>query len=248
MTPKRTIVVIAAVALGVVAATLSYVYLNNAQQRAYHNAKMVKTYVVVKAVPQTLSGTVAINGGYLEQRSLPAEAVPQAAITDLTTIKDKEAAASYSVGQVVVTSMFVSTTAEAGAFSQSIPAGDVAVTISVDQVHGVAGLAVPGDKVDLLITQGTTESALLQNVPVLAIGEQSATQGTTSSNGSASTTSALNSGFFTFAVKPADAARIALAQQQSLGIYLLLVPPNNPVVSIPSVDVGGILNGPPTSG
>jgi pilus assembly protein CpaB len=248
MTPKRTIVVIAAVALGVVAATLSYVYLNNAQQRAYHNAKMVKTYVVVKAVPQTLNGTDAVNGGYLAQKSLPAEVVPSAAVTDLATIEGKEASSSFSIGQVVVASMFVSPTAEAGAFSQSIPAGDVAVTISVDQVHGVAGLAVPGDKVDLLITQGTTENALLQNVPVLAIGQQSANQGATSSNGSASTTTALTSGFFTFGVKPADAARIALAQQQSLGIYLLLVPPNNPVVPIPSVDVGGILNGPPTSG
>ena len=249
MTPKRTIVVIAAVALGLVAATLSYAYLNNAQQRAYHNAKLVPTYVVVKAVPQTLAANDAISGGYLEQKSLPAEAVPSAAVTDLSTIKGKEAASSYSAGQVVVASMFVSPTAEAGAFSQSIPSGDVAVTISVDQVHGVAGLAVPGDKVDLLITQGTTESALLQNVPVLAIGQQSANQSAPSASGSAPTGSAsLSSGFFTFAVKPSDAARIALAQQQSLGIYLLLVPPNNPVVSIPSVDVGGILNGPPTSG
>ena len=57
MTPKRTIVVAVAVAVGVAASVLSYVFLNNAQQRAYHNAKLVQAYVVVKPVPATLDGT-----------------------------------------------------------------------------------------------------------------------------------------------------------------------------------------------
>jgi pilus assembly protein CpaB len=252
MTPKRTIVVIAAVALGVVAALLSYSYLNNAQQVAYHNAKLVNTYVVAKAVPQTMTGDSALAGGYIEQKSLPTEIVPATAVTDINVIKGKEAASAYSVGQVVVDSMFVNPTVAVaqGSFSQSIPAGDVAVTISVDQVHGVAGLAVPGDKVDLLISQtnasATTESSLLQNVPILAIGQQSASPATNTASAQTTSTATVgaSSGLFTFGVSPSDAARIALAQQESLGIYLLLVPPSNPVVSIPAWGTDNILTGP----
>lgn len=73
MTPKRTIVVAVAVAVGVAASVLSYVFLNNAQERAYHNAKLVEAYVVVKPVPATLSGTNAINQGYIQHKKIPQE-------------------------------------------------------------------------------------------------------------------------------------------------------------------------------
>ncbi|HXP33900.1 MAG TPA: RcpC/CpaB family pilus assembly protein, partial [Acidimicrobiales bacterium] len=116
---------------------------------------------------------------------------------------------------------------------------------------GVAGLPVPGDKVDILVTVGTAENFLLQNVPVLAIGQTSAATAAASGSQSATTTAATSSsssGLFTFAVRPSDAARIALAEQQSMGLYLALVPAANPVVSVPGVDQGSILNGPQASG
>jgi multisubunit Na+/H+ antiporter MnhB subunit len=86
MTPKRTVVVAVAVGVGLVAAILSYVFLNGAQQRAYHNAKLVPAYVITKPVPRALSGADAINGGYIEQRSVPAEFRPSTAITNINNI------------------------------------------------------------------------------------------------------------------------------------------------------------------
>jgi pilus assembly protein CpaB len=247
MKPKRTVVVAAAVGVGLVASVLSYVFLNGAQQRAYHNAKLVPAYVITKPVPRTLSGADAINGGYISQRDIPAEFRPSTAINSLASIEGKEAIAPFSTGQVLVSSMFVSPASAANSFSQQIKAGDVAVTVSVDQVHGVAGLAVPGDNVDLLVSVGNAEQFLLQNVPILAIGQTTA-QG--SAQAGATTTSATNSsGLYTFQVRPSDAQRIALAEQQNLGIYMLLVPPGNPVVVVPpGVDPSAILNGPQTSG
>ncbi|HMK99129.1 MAG TPA: Flp pilus assembly protein CpaB [Acidimicrobiales bacterium] len=247
MTPKRTIVVVAAVAVGIVAAALSYSYLSGAQNRAYKNAKLVSAYVVVKTIPQALTGAAAVNGGYIQTKSMPAEFRPLTAITSPSSIEGKEAASTFQVGQVVVSSMFVSpaVVTEEGAFSNSIPPGDVAVTISVDDVHGVAGLVVPGDHVDILVNNDNTESSLLQNVPVVAIGQESTDQ----TGGSTTTeTSSLNSGLFTFAVSPDNATRIALAQQQDLGIYLLLVPPDNPVVDIGQVAVGNLLSGSQAAG
>jgi Flp pilus assembly protein CpaB len=85
---------------------------------------------------------------------------------------------------------------------------------------------------------------MLQNVPIMAIGQSTAAS---SSSNATTTASTGTSNLYTFSVKPADAQRIALAQQQNLGIYLVLVPPGGPVVSVPGSNLGNILNGPQTS-
>jgi pilus assembly protein CpaB len=244
MTPKRTVVVAVAVAVGVVASVLSYVFLNNAQQNAYHNATLVPAYVVNKPIPRALTGAEAVSDGYVTLKKVPAEFRPSSAITNLDLLSGKEAVAPFSVGQVLVASMFVSPTAAANTFSQTIQPGDVAITISVDQVHGVGGLPEPGDKVDLLINLNNTESSLLQQVSILAIGQSTTANTNTSTQSATATTTATNSsGLFTFQVTPTDAARIALAQQQAMGIYMLLVPPGSGVTSIPSVTPSNILSG-----
>jgi pilus assembly protein CpaB len=253
MTPKRTVVVAVAVAVGVLASVLSYVFLNGAQQRAYHNAKLVPAYVVAKPIPRALTWSEAVSDGYITTKKVPNEFRPSTAVTNLNSLNGKEADAPFSVGQVVVTSMFVSPTAAANTFSQIIPAGDVAVTVSVDQVHGVANLPVPGDKVDLLVDVNNTESSLLQDVSVLAIGQSTTANTNTaaqSATETASTGSTTNptSGLFTFEVTPTDAAKIALAQQQSLGIYMLLTPPGSSVVAIPSVTQSNLLSGSQNAG
>jgi Flp pilus assembly protein CpaB len=245
MTPKRTIVVAIAVVVGVAASVLSYVFLNNAQTRAYHNAKLVQAYVVVKPVPRTLNGTDAINDGYIQHKKIPEEFRPTSAISNLSSIEGKEAVAPFSVGQVLVSSMFESASSTGNSFSQTIPAGDVAVTVSLDQVHGVANFPVAGDKVDLLVNLAGTESVLLQNVSILAIGSVS-TQPTVASSGqTANTVPASNAGgLVTFDVSPTDASKIALSEQNGLGLYMTLLPPNSTQSNIPPVSSGDISSAP----
>ena len=97
MTPKRTIVVAVAVAVGVAASVLSYVFLNNAQQRAYNNAKLVQAYVVVKPVPATLNGSLAISDGYVQVKKIPQEFRPTTAVTKISSIEGKQAVASLAI-------------------------------------------------------------------------------------------------------------------------------------------------------
>jgi pilus assembly protein CpaB len=244
MTPKRTLVVAVAVVVGVAASVLSYVFLNNAQQRAYHNAKLVQAYVVAKPVPQTLNGTDAVNDGYIVNKKIPAEFRPAGAVTKLSAIEGKVAVAPFSVGQVLVTSMFASASSASSNFSQLIPPNDVAISISVDPVHGVAGFPVPGNKVDLFVNVNGAESVLLQNVSILASGTAVPTAITNQSSSSTTTTTtpASSSGLYTFSVSPADSQRIALAEQEGLGLYMVLVPPNNAPVNLPPLTQGNITN------
>jgi len=238
MTPKRTIVVAVAVAVGVAASVLSYVFLNNAQQRAYHNAKLVEAYVVVKPVPASLNGAAAISDGYIQHKKIPQEFRPTSAVTKLSSIDNKQATSSFAVGQVLVTSMFASANSAADTFAATLPAGHVAVTASVDQVHGVAYFPNIGDKVDLMVSLNGAETLLLQNVQIIAVGQNTST--TQAAGTTATSTPTNTSGLYTFMVTPTDAEKIALTEQDGLGLYMTLVPPNNTPVTIPPVNQGNI--------
>ncbi len=248
--PKRALAVGAAVVVGLVAAFAAYSYLHSAQTRAYDNAKLTSAYVVTKPLPQGLAGAQVITGGYVARKQVPAEFRPAGAITNLADIEGTQAVAPIATGQILVAGMFASPSAAQVTFSRAIPAGDVAVTVSVSQVQGVAGLPQPGDHVDIMVTAASTEQYLLQNVPVLAIGTQTAPQsstgtstaaaGTAASASGTTTAPANGSGLFTFAVSPLDAERIAFAEQQGLGIYLALEPPGSKPAAVAPANQGNL--------
>jgi pilus assembly protein CpaB len=113
----------------------------------------------------------------------------------------------------------------------------VAVTISVDQVKGVAGLLVPGDKVDMMVANGPNLQMLFQNVNILFIGSTAAPQA-----GETQAVAPAASNLITFAVPPLAAQKIAQVAQGT-GIYLVLVPPDNQPTPVPPVTPANLFTG-----
>lgn len=231
---KRTLIVAGAVLAAALAAFANYAYLNSVQDRAYEDAELLKVFTVAKDIPKGLPGEQAIVEEFISSDEIPREFRPATALTDLQTIRGKVALVNLSVGQVVVEGMFVDPKVAQVSFSQRIPAGQVAVTVSVDQVRGVAGLLVPGDKVNLLVNVDGSQRFLFQNVNILAIGTSAAPQ-------AGETQAAVNPGsnLITFAVPPEAAAKIVAAGS----LYLTLVPPDNQPVAIPPVNTGNLFGG-----
>ena len=231
---KRTLIVVGAVVAAALAAFANYAYLNSADDRAYENAERLQVFVVAKDVAKGLPGEQALTEEFVESDEIPREFRPATAITDINTIRGKVALNSLSVGQVVVEGMFVDPKAAQVSFSQRIPAGSVAVTVSIGTVEGVAGLLVPGDKVNLLVSDGDARRFLFQNVDILAIGATAAPQ-------AGDPAAAVNPGsnLITFAVPPLAAAKIV----QAGSLYLTLVPPDNQAVPVPPVNAGNLFSG-----
>ena len=226
--PRRKIGVAAAVGVGAVAGVCSLLLLADAQHGATEAARLVPAYVVTKPVPRSIPGTAVAGGGYVTREDVPAALRPASAVTDLRQLDGKESATADAVGQVVVASMFTTPPGSARLtdFARFIPAGDVAVTVSLDPVHGVAHLPVPGDRVDILITDDNEEISLVQGVPIMAIGQ--ATGGST----------AADSNLYTFDVTPTQAIHIVFAQEQNDHLYLLLIRPGDTSVVAQSPIVG----------
>lgn len=265
MRGRRSVIVAVALVLGVVAGGAAYAFLHNVQQRAYNGAKLADVYVASGTIPKGATGAAAVGAGLITKTQIPAKFRPAGTVTDLAAIQGQVATADIPSGQVVVGGLFASPAAVAGTAAQTIPKGDVAITVSVDPVHGVAGLPQPGDQVDILVSlnHGLQEAFLYQNVPVLAVGtalanrptQATATAATTGAGGQAggqagnqaaasAPAPAPSSNLVTFAVPPEAAARIAFAQEGGGGvdgIYLALVPPGNAPVAPPAIGSANVI-------
>jgi pilus assembly protein CpaB len=236
---RRTVIVIVAVVIAALAGIATYSYLNTVQDRANKHAKLVKVFVVKKDIQKGFPGDQAVSQGFVKSDEIPQKFRPATAVTDLNTIKGKVALTTLSANQVLVEGQFVDPRVEQITFSQRIPAGQVAITLNYDQVHAVAGLLVPGDKVDMIITDPRDGQIkfMFQNVNILAIGAQAAPQ--------AGETQQVTpgAGLITFAVPPLAAEKLVLAGASAT---LVLVPPDNQPTVIPPVNATNLLQGPLT--
>jgi pilus assembly protein CpaB len=257
-------ILIAAVVVGAISAFLVFNYVNSADSRARAGAREVDILKVQSDVQKGLSGREAIQQSKIVHAKIPAEFKPQTAITDESIIADKVAVANYTTGQILVDGMFADPIDNQITFAGRIPsdcgsidpatnkpAQCVAVTISVDQVHGVAGVVVPGDLVNMLVLpeggNGSANSAasparvLYQAARVLMVDKTAVPQpgevtqsGTNTATPSGQAQTASNSGLITLEV-PAKAAQL-IASISPGRLYLTLLPPNYTPESLPQQD------------
>jgi pilus assembly protein CpaB len=244
VTNRRTSVLIVALLIGALAAFFAYGYVNSVQDKAYKGARLVRVFTVKKDVEKNLGGDQALDQGLIQADSIPEKFRPGSALTDKNVIRGKVALTKLTAGQVLVDGMFVDPRIAQVTAAKRIPAGQVAVTISVDQVHGVAGLVVPGDKVNIMgVGPDGAQHTLYQNVDVLFIGNTAAPEA-----GSTASVTNPGSSLMTLAV-PQDAAQklVFLASQQSdKQLYFTLVPPDNQPTSVSPANNGNVFSGGPT--
>jgi pilus assembly protein CpaB len=226
--------VLVAAVLAAVAAVATFVYVRGIESRAFDEAELVEVFVASADIPKGTPGEAAAAAGIKASR-IPAKFRPGTALTSLDAIKGKVALSAVSANTVIVDGLFVDPRTAQVTFSQRIPAGNVAITVSVDQVRGVAGLLVPGDKVNILVADSGSQRVLYQNVPIIAIGTTAAPE-----PGETQQVANPGSGLITFAVPPESASRIAFAATQGGGLYLTLVPQDNPSVDIPPINAGNL--------
>jgi pilus assembly protein CpaB len=142
----------------------------------------------------------------------PKDAVPDGAFTSGEELLGPERAETRTVLRTIEPGELVLKSKVTG-FGQNVRVaarvteGKRAFTIPINAVSGVAGLIAPGDRVDILLTRSIDRdlvtSTILQNVLVIATDQTANTE--TSATQVARTA--------TVEVQPAEAAKLALAQQ-----------------------------------
>jgi pilus assembly protein CpaB len=259
---RRTLILIAAVLVGAVAAYALWTYVGGIEDEANDNAERVQIYKIVQDIPKGTFGDEAFAQGFIELDGIAKEYRPATAITQPSQIDGLVAISDLAANQVVVTNQFVTQQDSLSTFSQLLKNNEVAVTISVDQIRGVAGLLVPGDFVNILVTNSAAAEAtsggseqggadvftqpsryLYQKVQILAVGQTRKLEpGETAATNADGTPAATgSSGLITFVV-PADAAQ-RIASVTGSDIYLSLVAKDYQPTAIPPLDVNAGLPG-----
>jgi pilus assembly protein CpaB len=141
-------VAIAAV-LALVGVLVLVLWAQNADERAYEGAQL-KTVVQVTE-PVKVGTKVAELTSAFEQTKLPADAIPEGAVTDLAKVANLTVLTSLEPGEVLLRSRLGVPGAKSGAAS-AVPEGMQEISVAVDTQHGVGGVIKAGDRVGFIAT------------------------------------------------------------------------------------------------
>lgn len=172
--PKAVIIVgILAIAIAAAAAYFLYDYLRMQEKRV---SEAVATEQIVVANKEIHIGST-INERQLRTTNWPKASLPEGAISQKNMVVGRIALQTIVAGDAVTESKLVPKEGPAGVMTYKIPEGHRAMTVGVDQVAGVAGFVNPGNMVDVVLTvtppgkNQTLSKIVLQNIPILAIGQ-----------------------------------------------------------------------------
>jgi pilus assembly protein CpaB len=97
----------------------------------------------------------------------PAASVPEGAITDLKALENRVVRANIGKGEPILETK-LAPAGTMGGLSAVVAAGKRAMTVRVNDVVGVAGFALPGNYVDILVSLESSGSDLGQRAPAIS--------------------------------------------------------------------------------
>jgi len=169
-----------AVLFGLLAVFIAQAWLNSqAEMRARNldaQKKPLSTQTIVVAAKPLRFGA-ELGTMSLREVSWPQDAVPAGAfakISDLTSSGRRVVLTAIEANEPILASK-ITGSGQRATLSAMLGEGMKAVTIRVNDVEGVAGFVLPGDRVDVVLTRQQDKTAaadvVLQNVRVLAVDQ-----------------------------------------------------------------------------
>ena len=165
---------IVAVLLGVAAAVVGYYGLTSVASQAAARSNANYKDVVVTVTDLTYG--VKLDKEMLKMVRYPKESVPEGAFASMDSVVGQTTRVFMSAREPVTA---IKLSSRGGGLSMLVRPTMRAASLEVNQVSGVSGFVLPGDRVDVLTTvdsRGAYEDAItrtvLQNIEVLAAGQK----------------------------------------------------------------------------
>ena len=195
-----------------------------------------KTVVVAKT---NIQAQTPLRSEMLELKEVPEDIIPANAVFDEKEVLNRSTKVAIFEGDFI-TPQKVFGDDETSGFVGMIPTDCRAVSVSVNDVTGVAGFAKPGDRVDVVLVEKSDDSAtssiLLQDVLLLSINGDMGVKSSSDENVDPATQAINNPTIATLALKPNEVLQLISASK--IGSIYLMLRPLKP--SVDYVDGGGI--------
>jgi pilus assembly protein CpaB len=224
---RRVIAIMAALVVALLGVVGVVVYAQAADGRAVAGQAPQTVFIAKAPVPMGTTAADAVSQKLMVPEQVVAKGVPQGALTAVTPSTAKLVATSTILpGEVVLASRFG--TLSSAANNPVIPAGKIAITVTLADPQRIAPLLTPNSHIVIFDTLGVkaggTAAApqettiLLADVDVIAVGSQTAQPAKAAVDGAAQPV-ASNVALVTLALSPADAQLLVHAVQTGNLLY-----------------------------
>ena len=170
-----------AVVFGLLAVFIAQAWLNNQASMQAMNLEANKKQVAMKTIvvaKQPLRFGTELNASLLQEVPWPEASTPAGAFTKISDVLHggrRVVLAAIEPNEPVL-SLKITGPGERATLSALVKPGMKAVTIRVNDVEGVGGFVLPGDRVDVVLTRqidkgSATTEVVLQNTRVLAVDQ-----------------------------------------------------------------------------
>jgi pilus assembly protein CpaB len=214
---RRIVAIFAAALVALLGVIAVMVYAKGADSRAVASQQPSDVYVVRSLVPSGTTLKDAVQTGLIIKTSVSAKGKPTGALTGVDGGNGGLFALSdIQPGEYVLSDRFG--VKPVGTKAIDVPAGQVAVSISLSDPARVGTFLTPGSHVVLFDSYdgvttgasatGTQTRVLLEDVLVIAMGESSLTPAAAPTEEDAAAAAPVSGALLTVAVTPADAVRL----------------------------------------
>lgn len=256
MSSRRTLILIGAIVIGGLAAFLTLNYTKGIENENAEANQLVDVLVAAAPIAKGTPADQAIATELVTIDQRRRADLPTNYVTRQAEIAGQVASVDLGGGEVITPMMFVADNALSGSYGTTLDKGNVAITISVDEASGVAGLIQPGDSVNIFAAAKTTAEgvdasslgggegggwllpvpyvAAFQDVKVLAVGTNLGEPVANAEGGEAAAAPAPSaSGMITVQLPPDQA--LLLASIKGAALQLTLNRPDYEPVPMPFV-------------
>lgn len=175
---KSKTIIILAMFFGLLTGYLIYDYLIKLEQ-SVTNLEYTEVVVAEKYIP----AKTLITADMVAAKKIPVDYKHPQAAGKKEEVVGNISLAPFVEGEALLRQKIASISEVKNGLAYAVPPGKRALTVSVDEVSGVAGFIKPGDRVDVVATvnipdsSGTKETpyaiVVLQDLTVLAVGKES---------------------------------------------------------------------------
>ncbi len=168
---KAGVLLLLALLLGTGAAMMAYGWIQQQSPEAAANESATLIYVAAREIPHGKT----LDKSHLKKMEWPSDSVPKGAILATEDIVGKVVNQEMLPDELFLSAR-VTDKLQGSRLSSIVKPSMRAITVRVNDVAGVAGFLLPGNRVDVLATRmedrRAITSTLLQNVKVLAVDQK----------------------------------------------------------------------------
>ena len=151
MSSRKTLILIAAIGVGIFAGIALLNYVRGIERDVYEDAQPVEVLIATADIPQGTPVAQALES--VERSEVPLKIRPSTFVAPDNTdpITGLVAGSDIPRNQIIVAGLFIDPTVLTQSLRDQIPSGNVAFSMEVDTTRAVGGYLQPGDEVNLMV-------------------------------------------------------------------------------------------------